>query len=153
LPPTREVLIGFGANVPGPAGSPRDSIVAAADALRGALSVVGIATPLANPAYPEGAGPEFLNSALLAETSLAPEVVLELLLGTEPALGRVREQPWQPRPIDIDLLVYGDLVTDGFWEAAAPGDKPPLAPAFVVPHPRLHYRAFVLQPLAEIAPS
>lgn len=151
--PTADVLIGLGANVPGPAGAPAETLAAAVAGLRGAVAVEKVSRPLANPAYPEGAGPEFLNLALLGRTTLSPEELLEMLLEVERKLGRVRERVWEARPIDIDLLSYGDLVTAGFWQAAARGDVPPDPPAFILPHPRLHYRRFVVGPIAEIAPE
>jgi len=151
--PTAEVLIGLGANVPGPAGGPAQTLAAAIEALRGVLAIARVSRALANPAYPEGAGPDFLNLALIGHTDLPPAGLLQALLEVERRLGRVRERVWEARPIDIDLLNYADLVTAGFWLAAARGDVPPDPPAFILPHPRLHYRHFVAGPIAEIAPA
>lgn len=83
----------------------------------------------------------FLNRALLVETGLAPEAVLQEALAIEAELGRVRVPGagYTARTIDIDLLLYGDCVVE--------------APGLVVPHPRLHERAFALAPLADIAPD
>jgi 2-amino-4-hydroxy-6-hydroxymethyldihydropteridine diphosphokinase len=83
--------------------------------------------------------PEFLNGALAVETSLAPRDLLDVLLRVERELGRVREERWGPRTIDLDLLVYGDETVD--------------EPGLRVPHPRLHERRFALEPLAEIEPE
>jgi 2-amino-4-hydroxy-6-hydroxymethyldihydropteridine diphosphokinase len=80
----------------------------------------------------------FLNAVAGGETALAPEALLQACLETERELGRVRDVPRGPRTIDVDLLLYGDVVREG--------------PGLVVPHPRLHERRFVLVPLAEIAP-
>ena len=84
--------------------------------------------------------PEFLNAALVLDTALAPRDLLDALLEIERGLGRdrSREQRWGPRAIDLDILLYGDVVSTG-------------DPA--IPHPRLHERAFALLPLAEIAPG
>jgi len=81
--------------------------------------------------------PRFLNGALLLETTLAAEELMEALLGIETAMGRVRVIDKGPRVIDLDLLLFGDAVieTDGL----------------VVPHPGIGQRRFVLEPLAEIA--
>jgi 2-amino-4-hydroxy-6-hydroxymethyldihydropteridine diphosphokinase len=87
---------------------------------------------------PAGQGP-FLNTAAELETDLAPADLLRLLLATERDLGRVRTDKDGPRTIDLDLLLYGDVVQS---EAD-----------LVLPHPRMHERLFVLQPLAEIAPG
>ncbi len=83
--------------------------------------------------------PAFLNGACAVQTSLAPRELLDLLLAIEAQMGRVRNRHWGPRVIDLDLLLYGDLLL------AEPG--------LVVPHPDMHNRLFVLQPLAEIAPD
>jgi 2-amino-4-hydroxy-6-hydroxymethyldihydropteridine diphosphokinase len=86
-------------------------------------------------------GGEYLNSAALIETSLAPRDLLTALHGIERSRGRRREVEgrWGPRTLDLDLLVYGDLVME--------------EPGFTVPHPRMHERRFVLEPLAAIAPD
>ena len=81
--------------------------------------------------------PPFLNAVTAIETELEPDEVVSRLLDIENDLGRVRSFRNGPRTIDLDLLLYGDIVT-----------KQPHA---TVPHPRMHERAFVLAPLAEIA--
>ena len=83
--------------------------------------------------------PAFLNAALLLETDLPPESLMRSLLRIEGDLGRVRTFTNAPRAIDLDLLLYGDDIRD--------------TPELTVPHPRMHERAFVLVPLAEIAPD
>jgi 2-amino-4-hydroxy-6-hydroxymethyldihydropteridine diphosphokinase len=87
---------------------------------------------------PPGQGP-YLNAAAELAVDLAPDGLLRRLLAVEAELGRVRGEPNAPRTLDLDLLLYGDLV------------RP--APDPVVPHPRMHERPFVLEPLAEIAPA
>jgi 2-amino-4-hydroxy-6-hydroxymethyldihydropteridine diphosphokinase len=87
---------------------------------------------------PPGQG-DFLNAAAELQTELGPEDLLRTLLEIEQGLGRVRDVRHGPRTIDLDLLLYGDLVRGG--------------PELTLPHPRLHERQFVLQPLAEIAPN
>ena len=83
--------------------------------------------------------PAFLNMVVKAETSLEPESLLKYLKQLEVQLGREQNFRWGPRLIDLDILFYDDLVID----------TPPL----VIPHPRLHERAFVLVPLADVAPD
>ncbi len=84
--------------------------------------------------------PRFLNAAARIETGLGPDELLERLLGVERALGRTRTGPrFGPRTIDLDLLLYGDSTLHD--------------PNLTVPHPRLHERAFVLEPLAELDPD
>jgi len=82
---------------------------------------------------------EFLNQVIMAETYLKPQALLGHLKRLETALGRVPNFQNGPRLIDIDILFFDDLVLD--------------TPRLVIPHPRLHERAFVLVPLAEIAPD
>jgi 2-amino-4-hydroxy-6-hydroxymethyldihydropteridine diphosphokinase len=81
----------------------------------------------------------YLNAAAALSTALAPEDLLQLLHAVEADLGRVRSVKDGPRTIDLDLLLYGDLVRSDA--------------ALTLPHPRLHERLFVLEPLAEIAPG
>jgi 2-amino-4-hydroxy-6-hydroxymethyldihydropteridine diphosphokinase len=85
--------------------------------------------------------PRFLNGALALETERSPRELLDLLLVVETRFGRDRTAvPAQgPRTLDLDLLVFGEEVID--------------EPGLRVPHPRLHERAFVLRPLAEIEPG
>ena len=85
--------------------------------------------------------PPFINLCIAVATSLAPHDLLARALRVERAFGRDRanERRWGPRPLDIDLLAYDDVTLDG--------------PDLILPHPRLFERAFVLVPLAEIAPD
>jgi 2-amino-4-hydroxy-6-hydroxymethyldihydropteridine diphosphokinase len=83
--------------------------------------------------------PAFLNMVVKAETDLEPEPLLAYLKQREARLGRAQNFRWGPRLIDLDILFYDDLVLD----------SPPL----VIPHPRLHERAFVLVPLMDVAPD
>ena len=83
--------------------------------------------------------PEFLNMAVLVETSLPARALLDLCLDLEREGGRERRERWGPRTIDIDILTYGGQTID--------------EPGLQVPHPRITERAFVLAPLAEIAPG
>ena len=84
--------------------------------------------------------PCFLNAVAELETAESPRVLLDRLLEIERELGRTREGPrYGPRTIDLDLLLYGDEELD--------------EPGLVVPHPRLHERPFMLEPLAELRPD
>ena len=66
----------------------------------------------------------------------------------------MREGTWAARPLDLDLIAYGDWVSPGYWAAAAEGLGPPkVPPPLIVPHPRMHHRRFVLEPMREVAPS
>ena len=81
--------------------------------------------------------PDFLNAVAELRTRLSPRGLLDLCLEAERQLKRVRGERWGPRLIDMDILAYGERLID--------------EPGLVVPHPRLHQRAFVLIPLAQIA--
>ena len=83
--------------------------------------------------------PEFLNCVVELETRLEPEPLLEGVLGIEREMGRDRatQPPKGPRILDIDILLFGDLVVE--------------SPGLTIPHPAMHLRRFVLEPLAEIA--
>lgn len=111
------------------------------------------------PAYPPGAGPDFANACLLVESAEPPAAVLAALHRVEAAMGRVRTRRWGQRVIDLDLLASGDAVlpdaaTARHWMALSDEDQRRLWPeALILPHPRLHQRAFVLVPLADIAPD
>jgi 2-amino-4-hydroxy-6-hydroxymethyldihydropteridine diphosphokinase len=84
--------------------------------------------------------PDFLNAAVELETTLGPRELLDALLAVERSLGRTRGgERYGPRTIDLDLLLYGDEQVD--------------EPGLTVPHPRLHERGFVLEPLAELDPA
>ena len=83
--------------------------------------------------------PDFINAVALLETDLAAEALLDQLFAIEAAFGRRRDFHHAPRTLDLDLLLFDDAIID--------------SPKLRVPHPRMHLRAFVMQPLAEIAPD
>jgi 2-amino-4-hydroxy-6-hydroxymethyldihydropteridine diphosphokinase len=81
--------------------------------------------------------PNYVNGCAILETELLPEDVLQILLKIEQQFGRIRQERWGPRIVDLDILLYGDLILE--------------MPNLTIPHPRMNERAFVLVPLAEIA--
>jgi len=83
--------------------------------------------------------PEFINAVARLETTLAPESLLDALLDIEARFGRIRAEKNGPRTLDLDLLLYNNQQLN--------------LPRLILPHPRLHLRAFVLCPLAELAPD
>lgn len=111
------------------------------------------------PAFPAGAGPDFANACAQISGNLSPSAVLAILHDVEAAMGRVRAERWGQRVIDLDLLAAGaqvlpDVDTVQNWLTLAPEDQQTRAPEqLILPHPRLQDRAFVLVPLAEIAPD
>jgi 2-amino-4-hydroxy-6-hydroxymethyldihydropteridine diphosphokinase len=91
------------------------------------------------PVEVRGEQPWFLNCALAMETELTPLVFLSQMLAVEQSMGRIRREPKGPRTIDIDIVFFANDVLD--------------TPELTVPHPAMHQRRFVLEPLAEIAPA
>ncbi len=91
---------------------------------------------------PVGVGddqPDYINAVIAIDTALPPQDLLAALLAIEHAGGRTRDYHQAPRTMDLDLLLYGDACID--------------TPGLIVPHPRMHLRAFVLHPLLELAPE
>jgi 2-amino-4-hydroxy-6-hydroxymethyldihydropteridine diphosphokinase len=130
--------IGLGANV----GDRRGNIGAAIDKLGSidGVTVVRVSKLLENPAVGMGDdAPAFLNGVAQIETTLGSHALLQRMLEIERELGRQRREKWAPRPIDLDLLLYGDHIIS--------------SDELLVPHPLMHERRFVLEPLAEIAPD
>ena len=128
--------IAMGANV----GDRQQNIRAALDKLASTdgIQLLRVSSLIENPAVggpPDS--PPFLNGAAEVATILSPAALLQRLLEIEREIGRVRREKWGPRPIDLDLLLYADQVL------ASPG--------LTLPHPLMHQRRFVLQPLAQIA--
>ena len=101
--------------------------------------VTGVSSLYRTPPWGKLDQPDFLNAAAEISTGLAPRALLDLCLDAERKLKRVREERWGPRLIDIDILVFGERVIH--------------ETGLEVPHPRMLERAFVLAPLAEIAPG
>jgi 2-amino-4-hydroxy-6-hydroxymethyldihydropteridine diphosphokinase len=131
--------IGLGANLPSVAGAPVKTIAAAIDRLDGYGRVTARSGLYRTAPVGYIDQPAFVNAAVLLETELQPLPLLEALLGIERSFGRDRAAgpPKGPRTLDLDLLLYGDLVLDD--------------PALTLPHPAMHERRFVLVPLEEIA--
>lgn len=103
------------------------------------VEVVRVSSFLSTEPYGVTDQPQFLNAVACVRTSLAPLALLDVLLATELAMGRVRLRHWGERNIDLDLLLYEDVVLD--------------TPRLCLPHPDMQNRDFVLLPLAEIAPE
>lgn len=130
-------FIGLGANLGKPQGQIRTAIAALGKLPKTRL--VGASSLYRSQPVGYKDQPDFVNAVAEIETELAPEALLKELLEIEARFGRTRSFPNAPRTLDLDLLLYGNQVI------AQPG--------LAVPHPRMHERAFVLAPLAEIAPD
>ncbi len=136
------IYVGLGANLPSPNyGTPEATLAAALERFAAAgVSVVARSPWYRSAPLPRSGQPWFVNGVAAVETALAPEPLLRALHGIEAAFGRVRRERWGPRVIDLDLIAFHDKVL------AAPGGPE-------IPHPRMHERAFVLLPLADLAPD
>jgi 2-amino-4-hydroxy-6-hydroxymethyldihydropteridine diphosphokinase len=134
-----EALLGLGGNV----GDVRQNLDRAVALLcaDGAVRLRAQSSDFRTPPWGIEDQPAYINRCAIVETAVAPRALLDRALAVERALGRdrARERRWGPRPIDIDLLSYDDLVLD--------------EPGLRLPHPYWAERAFVLVPLAEIAPE
>ena len=129
--------IGIGSNLGDREAAFKAALTALADTEH--IIVLKVSAPLETEPVGGPEQPYFLNAAAELQTSLSPRALLSRLLAIEEELGRVRVEIWGPRVIDLDLLLYDDQVID--------------EPGLQVPHPLMHTRAFVLKPLAEIAPQ
>jgi 2-amino-4-hydroxy-6-hydroxymethyldihydropteridine diphosphokinase len=129
-------LLGLGSNV----GDRPRQIAAAVDALRNHPRTSGLTVSSLHETPPAG-GPQgqvsYLNAAVVLNTDLSPGELLTLAQSIERQLGRERLERWGPRTIDVDLLLYGEAVIN--------------EPLLIVPHPRMAFRRFVLEPAVEVA--
>lgn len=153
-------LVAFGANLPSGETPPEISVGQAMARL--SHSVVGPVFHSAlyhTPAFPPGAGPEFVNAAMAFDWVGSADDLLAALHGIEDAFGRRRAHRWEARVMDLDLIALGDSVlpdpqTQAAWRNLAPEmaacDVPDV---LILPHPRLAERPFVLVPLADVAPN
>lgn len=114
---------------------------AAVDALHDekSIQVIRISPIYKTEAWGNTNQPDFFNCVIEARTNLAPEQVLTIILETERKLGRIRNERWGPRTIDIDILLMGQLTHT--------------SDQLILPHPELHRRLFVLIPLADLSPD
>jgi 2-amino-4-hydroxy-6-hydroxymethyldihydropteridine diphosphokinase len=135
--PNNTVYLSLGGNLGDPAASMATALrlLDADESTR----VIAVSSLYRTPPWGKLDQPDFLNAAAEISTALAPRALLDLCLEAERKLKRVREERWGPRLIDIDILVFGDRIIH--------------ETGLEVPHPRMLERAFVLAPLAEIAPE
>jgi 2-amino-4-hydroxy-6-hydroxymethyldihydropteridine diphosphokinase len=129
--------VGLGANLGDPHRQLQEALAQLAAAEE--VEVLKVSAFYLNPPLGPPDQPWYVNAAAQVRTRLEPEELLRVLHRVEQDLGRVRGERWGPRVIDLDLLLYNGLIMSG--------------PELVLPHPEMHRRAFVLVPLAEIAPQ
>jgi len=140
------ILVALGANMAGPWGTPRQTVMLALRELdRNGLRVIRASRLIETKPFGRPNQPDFVNAVALLETHLPPQALLARLHAIERAAGRRRTIRWGPRTLDLDLLDYRGLV----WDNAAVGNEPG---SLVLPHPGIAERSFVLEPIMEIAP-
>lgn len=157
----QEFLIALGSNLGSPAGDPAATLSAALRAMvtRG-ITLRRVSRFFATPCFPAGAGPDYVNACAVvgdAACESNPINFLHKLHEIEGEFGRERVQRWGSRTLDLDLLAVGDRVypntrTWREWHDLPPEDQSRVAPDhLILPHPRMHERAFVLVPLRDVA--
>lgn len=153
----RDILLAFGGNLSSPLGGPHETIAAAAKHLASeGLSDLVLSAFYETTPVPDTGQPNFVNVAAKAKSALSAGELLQLFQNTEKRFGRQPAERWSARTLDIDLLAYGHAVLPDVkgWEAVVgSADPAAILQEPVVPHPRLHRRAFVLRPLMDIAPG
>jgi 2-amino-4-hydroxy-6-hydroxymethyldihydropteridine diphosphokinase len=151
LPGSGNILIGLGANFPGPWGKPRKTLLHALRQLdSGNISVRAVSAFYKTEAIGQTQQAAYRNAVVLIDTSLPAPALLRRLKQIERAAGRRGGRPWGARTLDLDILDYKGLIVN--WpkghrhQRARPG-------SLVLPHALLHERPFVLRPLLDLAPN
>jgi 2-amino-4-hydroxy-6-hydroxymethyldihydropteridine diphosphokinase len=152
--------VALGGNLEGDFGPPEATLRAAIAAIDARIGPIAAQSPLyRTPCFPVGAGPDYVNAAIRLDLDASPAPLLAALHAIEADHGRARAQRWGMRTLDLDLLAMGDRVlpdpaTHAAWRALPADEQRLRAPdELILPHPRLQDRAFVLVPLADVAPD
>lgn len=153
-------ILALGSNLTSSSGSPAETLRKAIKNLSKMGAVIRTTSPFYHtPAFPAGSGPNFVNAAVLLDAAYAPAEMLAILHQVESQMGRERGQRWGQRTLDLDLIASADLVlpnpeTHQHWRDLPLDRQISDAPEqLVLPHPRIQDRAFVLVPMADIAPD
>lgn len=153
-------IVALGSNLASREGTPAEILRKALNYLsqKGA-TIRAISTFYHTPAFPAGSGPDYVNAVIFLLAPNTPAEILAILHQVEAALGRARKARWGERTLDLDLIASGDQVlpnlqTHQYWRDLPPEAQIRETPGqLVLPHPRMQDRAFVLVPMAEIAPD
>ena len=134
------ILVGIGSNLCSKKyGKPVDNCYEAIKVIKKKMIVESLSPWFQSEPLPASNQPWYINGVLKVKTSLKPNILLNILLKIENSFGRTREKKNESRVIDLDLLSYNNLIVD--------------SKLLVLPHPRMHLRRFVLDPLIDIAPE
>jgi 2-amino-4-hydroxy-6-hydroxymethyldihydropteridine diphosphokinase len=155
-------LVAFGANLPFGERDAAETILAAKAALLAeGIDIVQMSPIYSTPCFPAGAGPDYANAVaeVNATSCFSEQDLLSALHRIEARFGRERSGRWAGRTLDLDLLacngnVLPDAATAGRWMTLPPESQARMAPdQLILPHPRMQDRAFVLVPMADVAPD
>ena len=156
--PEQTYLIALGGNLLSETGPPETTLRAAlAQVASAGARVEAVSRMFRTPCFPAGAGPDYVNAAAVLAFDGNPAEMLQLLHEIEAAFGRARQQRWGQRTLDLDLLAAGsqvlpDRATFEAWQAMPLEQQMRRTPdRLILPHPRLHERAFALVPLNDVA--
>lgn len=146
------VLLGLGANCPGPWGTPKETFARAfAELARRAVRIEAVSPLYETAALGSTRQPPYLNAVAVVETELPPEALLRVLKQIEAEAGRRGGRPWGARTLDIDILDYKGLILN--WGRRQKGQPRQGYRPLVLPHTGIAERPFVLRPLLDVAPD
>lgn len=154
-----KTLVALGSNAPSIAGDAKATVDGALARMRAVFGALQVSAFYSTPAFPAGAGPDFVNAACAFSTDRSPADVLAILHDIEAHFGRTRAVRWGQRTLDLDLIAQGqeiapDAQTWDHWRNLDADRQAQVAPdRLILPHPRLQDRSFVLVPLADVAPD
>jgi 2-amino-4-hydroxy-6-hydroxymethyldihydropteridine diphosphokinase len=153
-------LIALGSNENSVFGDPKETVLKAMEI----VAKMSVAPPIlselySTPAFPAGAGPDFVNAAVVIKTAATPDQLLSQLHDVERMAKRTRNVRWGQRTLDLDLIGVGDAVlpdpqVHAHWRDLSASEQQTDTPdQLILPHPRVQDRAFVLVPLCDVAPD
>jgi 2-amino-4-hydroxy-6-hydroxymethyldihydropteridine diphosphokinase len=155
-----DILFALGANLESSVGAPEDTVKAALQEMVKKGALIRNLSPLySTPAFPAGNGPDYVNAAVRIRAPWSPDQALAICHEIEALMGRERVTRWGQRTLDIDLIAMGQIVlpdaqTHAEWRNLPLDAQQQRTPdQLILPHPRLQDRAFVLVPLADVAPD
>jgi len=154
------ILVAIGGNVTSLSGRPEQTIAhSIVDIYQRIGSPIGVSRLYRTPAFPTGSGPDFVNAAVAVRSDKSPDEILAILHDIEADHGRERKERWGARTLDLDLIAVGEKVlpdreTYDRWRLLDADQQRTQSPnQLILPHPRMQDRAFVLVPLADVAPD
>lgn len=154
------IIVALGANQPSRVGNPQQTLDFALKLIaQKAVIVARVSSWWRTPAVPAESGPDFVNGVAVIKCNFTQSELMTALHNVENQIGRVRDQRWGPRVCDIDLIAWDDVIAPGLPELSrlmalgANAIDEPAPSDLILPHPRMHERAFVLAPMAEVAPD